>query len=101
LCSAWGNDPRYEVCDVRVKLQALGSNFLFHPAASVTSGFNELCEHTYPKFSSANGFLRVGRHRSTDLLASRTPLRPHLLYAYNTSRSNYLTVLPRVPTQGR
>lgn len=40
--------------------------------------------------------------RSTDLLASRTPLRPQLLYACNTSRSNCLTLLPReTPTRGR
>jgi hypothetical protein len=75
---------------------------LLVPPNSVSSpGFDELCERTYPKISSASGFLRVGRHRSTDLLASRTPLRPHLLYACVPSRSNHLAMLSRCPNPGR
>jgi hypothetical protein len=100
LCSAWGNDPRYEVCDVRVKLQALGSNFLFHPAASVppdsmssastpirssrrpmgSSGSAAIDQSIFgvPHPAKASSTLRLQHEpvKLPDRAASRTPTRP-------------------------
>ena len=87
LCPAWGSDPHYEVWQVRVKLGPLVS----HPQAISPRFRCASLEDTSVRTVRRPVDFPPGRPlQIIRSYASRTPLRPHILYACAAKRSNQL-----------
>jgi hypothetical protein len=81
---AWGSDPHYEVWQVRVKPGPFGSSRTIRGPDLM----HLLRAHIYPNISLASGFLPGRPLQIDNLTRPAPPLRPHLLYACATERSN-------------
>jgi hypothetical protein len=104
LCSAWGNDPRYEVWEVQVKCIILAQTSCPPTGVGGLPSVSMRLRTTVRTHLSRNlvgQWDPPGRPRQINRSeASRTPLRPHIPYACVTERSNYSpasAVMPQTP----
>jgi hypothetical protein len=81
---AWGSDPHYEVWQVRVKPGPFGSSRTIRGPDLM----HLLRARIHPNISLASGFLPGRPPQIDNLTRPAPPLRPHILYACATERSN-------------